>query len=162
MVGRKPKPTRLKLVAGNPGRRKLNHAEPKPRRGRPSAPAHVSDKARETWRYVAGVLDRMGVLTEADALALEMLCEAYADYLAARAELKAFGSNYYETTTKDGSVMHRLHPAVGALQDADRRIKSWLIEFGQTPSARSRIKVEGYEPDEHGVAAKFFDRDRGL
>ena len=58
--------------------------------------------------------------------------------------------------------MHRLHPAVGALQDADRRIKSWLIEFGQTPSARSRIKVEGYEPDEHGVAAKFFDRDRGL
>jgi phage terminase small subunit len=58
--------------------------------------------------------------------------------------------------------MHRLHPAVSVMQDADRRIKGWLIEFGQTPSARSRIKVEGYELDEDGVAAKFFDRDRGI
>jgi P27 family predicted phage terminase small subunit len=158
MVGRKPKPTHLKLVAGNPGRRKLNHAEPKPRRGRPSAPAHVSDKARETWRYVAGVLDRMGVLTEADALALEMLCEAYADYLAARAELKKFGSNYYETVTKDGSVMHRSHPAVAAIQDADRRIKGWLIEFGETPSARSRLRVDNVNHESESSATKYFDR----
>jgi P27 family predicted phage terminase small subunit len=155
MVGRKPKPTHLKLVAGNPGRRKLNHDEPKPRRGIPKVPAHLSDKARETWGYVAGVLDRMGVLTEADTLALEMLCEAYADYLTARAELKALGSNYYETVTKDGSVMHRSHPAVAVVQDADRRIKGWLAEFGQTPSARSRIKVDGYEPDDDKTPKYF-------
>jgi hypothetical protein len=30
MRGRKPKPTRLKLVAGNPGKRPLNPREPTP------------------------------------------------------------------------------------------------------------------------------------
>src|SRR5690242_448201 len=109
MKGRKPTPSHLKLVKGNPGKRALNASEPKPRRQRPSAPAHMSDKARETWGYVSGLLDRMGILTEADAIGLEMLCEAYADYLAARATLKEIGSNYYETVNQTGRVMHRAH-----------------------------------------------------
>ena len=46
-------PTHLKLLKGNPGRRPLNEAEPKPPRSRPDAPAHMSDKARETWAYVS-------------------------------------------------------------------------------------------------------------
>jgi P27 family predicted phage terminase small subunit len=100
----------------------------------------------------------MGVLTEADTLALEMLCESYADYLTARAELKEIGSNYYETTTKDGSIMHRLHPAVSVMQDADRRIKGWLIEFGETPSARSRLRVDNVNHESESLAEKYFDR----
>src|ERR1035437_10901768 len=103
MKGRKPKPTHLKLVTGNAGRRPLNMDEPKPPRGRPSAPAHISDKARETWGYVSGLLDDMGVLTRADALALEGLCEVYADHLEARKTLKMLGSNYYTTTSESGS-----------------------------------------------------------
>jgi P27 family predicted phage terminase small subunit len=154
MRGRKPNPTHLKLVKGNPGKRPINESEPKPRRERPSAPAHVSDKARETWGYVTAMLDSMGVLTKADVVALEMLCEAYADYLSARAELKAFGKNYYETVNQTGGVMHRAHPAVAVMQDADRRIKAWLAEFGMTPSARSRVKADG-EQDED-PAEKYF------
>ena len=30
MRGKKPKPTHLKLITGNPGKRPLNEAEPKP------------------------------------------------------------------------------------------------------------------------------------
>src|SRR5690242_16133765 len=129
MKGRKPTPSHLKLVKGNPGKRPINKREPQPRRERPSAPAHMSDKARETWGYVSAILDRMGVLREADAIGLEMLCEAYADYLAARAHLKDLGSNYYETVNQTGGVMHRAHPAVAVMQDADRRIRAWLAEF---------------------------------
>lgn len=154
MKGRKPLPTHLKLVKGNPGRRPLNDAEPKPRRERPGAPAHISDKAREAWGYVSGLLDRIGVLTEVDAIALEMLCEAYAEVLAARATLQAFGSSYYQTVNEGGSVMHRAHPAVAVLQDADRRIKSWAAEFGMTPSARTRVKVDGEQ--EADSADRFF------
>jgi phage terminase small subunit len=62
--------------------------------------------------------------------------------IAARAELKAFGSWYYETTTQHGRIMRRAHPAVGVLQDADRRLKGWLAEFGMSPSARTRVRVE--------------------
>ena len=97
-------------------------------------------------------MDRLGVLTVADAAAFECLCEAYADKLAARDELKAFGSSYYRTA-KDGAVMHRPHPALAVVQNADRRIRAWLVEFGMTPSARSRVKAAPAEqPD---PAAKY-------
>lgn len=155
MRGRKPKPSHLKLVTGNPGRRPLNKAEPKAARSRPSAPAHMSDKARETWGYVSALLDDMGVLTKVDALALELLCEAYADFLAAANELKAQGSDYYETMSQTGSTMYRAHPALAKKQDADRRIRGWLAEFGMTPSARSRVKGDGEKTDED-AAAKYF------
>jgi P27 family predicted phage terminase small subunit len=115
---------------------------------------HLSDKARETWGYVSGLLDRMGVLTEADGVGLEMLCETYADFLAARAELKAIGSEYYETSTASGDTMYRVHPAVAQRNDADRRIRAWLAEFGMTPSARARVKADA-EAEEDRAASYF-------
>lgn len=155
MKGRKPTPSHLKLVRGNPGHRPPNLKEPKVARSRPSAPVHMSDRARETWGYVSGLLDRMGVLAEVDAVALEMLCEAYADYLAATAELETFGSHYYSTMTQQGDRMHRAHPAVAQKNDADRRIRAWLAEFGMTPSARARVRADG-EADQEDAAAKYF------
>lgn len=154
MKGRKPKPSHLRLVAGNPGRRPLNKAEPKVARSRPSAPAHVSDLAREAWGYLSATLDRMGVLTEVDAVALEGLCEAYADMREARRALREHGARYYETVNKDGGIMIRPHPALGDMQDADRRIRAWVVEFGMTPSARSRVKADGSEEEDE--ADKFF------
>jgi P27 family predicted phage terminase small subunit len=154
VAGRRPTPTHLKLVKGNPGRRPLNRKEPKPRRSRPSPPLHLSEKARETWGYTTALLDRMGVLTEADGIALEMLSEAYADFLAAKAELKAVGSDYYQTSTASGDAMHRIHPAVAQRNDADRRIRAWLAEFGMTPSARARVKADA-EAEEDRAASYF-------
>lgn len=174
MRGRKPKPTHLKLVAGNPGRRPLNDQEPTPARTRPSAPAHVSDKARETWGYVTAILDRMGILTEADAIGVEMLCEAYADKLAARAALalpvvvkrkdKESGADVEYTIAEGGArtylgfgkdgVMIRQRPEVAMIADADRRIRGWLAEFGMTASARTRVKAS--EPETGDEADRFF------
>ena len=57
----------------------------------------------------------------ADALAIELLCEAYADYLDAKETLKARGSNYFEVTNRAGGLMHRAHPAVSIMQEADKR-----------------------------------------
>lgn len=156
MRGRKPTPTHLRIVKGNPGKRAINTHEPKPRRERPSPPAHMSDKGKETWGYVSGLLDRMGILTEVDAVALELLCEAYADYLQACADLTAFGSNYYETVNQTGGVMHRAHPAVAVKQDADRRIRGWIAEFGMSPGSRSRVKASDGEDQSEDPAAAYF------
>lgn len=41
MAGRRPKPTHLKVVTGNPGKRKFNDKEPQPAREIPSPPSHI-------------------------------------------------------------------------------------------------------------------------
>lgn len=84
MAGRRPKPTHLKVVTGNPGKRKLNDKEPTPAREIPSPPAHLTDWGKVAWGKLTMLLDGMGILTVADTLALERLCDIYADILQLR------------------------------------------------------------------------------
>lgn len=174
MKGRKPKPSHLKLVGGNAGKRPLNENEPKPPRARPSAPTHISDGAREVWGQAVLILDEMGVLTSADIYAVEVLCEAIADHRAAGQTIKecaetsrldkaadrvsdfSADGRYYRTTNQAGGVMWRAHPAVGMRSDADRRIKAWCAEFGLTPSARSRIETNEASQPAKSAASKYF------
>lgn len=67
--GRKPKPTHLKLVTGNPGKRKLNKREPKPVGNLRLPPDWLTPTQQESWSYAmanapAGMLKRLdrGVL----------------------------------------------------------------------------------------------------
>lgn len=153
--GRKPKPTAEKKAAGNPGNRPLNENEPEIQPGIPEMPDHLRPDAVDAWNQICERLGPTGILTKVDGLALEMLVEAYADLLTARKAIADFGSEYYTTTNAEGSVMHRAHPAVAIVQDADRRVRSWASEFGMTPSARSKVKVDGNKRDEN-PADKYF------
>lgn len=153
-MSRRPKPTILKLVAGNPGKRTVNKREPKPRRKLPTAPAHLSTKAKAAWKRVSLLLDRMGVLTEADGLALERLCECYAEILDYRDLVNEHGASY-STTSTVGSATLKANPAVAMLADADRRFRSRLIEFGLTPAARARVSRVG-DDDELDPLDEFF------
>jgi len=140
MRGRKPKPSALKLLAGNPGKRALNKREPRPRREIPSPPAHLSDGARTAWGALSTRLDRLGLLTELDAFALELLCENYAEILTLRQDVTTAG-RYQAVTTATGDKMERARPAAAMLADAERRFRGMMSEFGLTPSARSRIET---------------------
>lgn len=143
MAGRPRKPTHLKLVTGTAQPSRMNPAEPKPRKARPTPPEHLSDRAKTAWGYVSALLERMGVLTEADGLALEGLCECYADRQECRKALRERGSRAYETESVSGSVMHRAYPEVAMIADADRRFRMWLAAFGLSPADRSRVKSDG-------------------
>ena len=149
--GRKPTPSHLKVVRGTDRADRRNEAEPKPGRSRPSAPNTMSDRGREAWGYVVGILDRMGILTESDAMAVELLCEARSDWLSARDEITAAGGETY--TTEAGLI--KAHPAVAMRNDAARRMQSLLAEFGMSPSSRSKVAAKG-EDDKDDPAAKYF------
>ena len=155
MAGRRPKPSHLRVIQGNPGKRAINKAEPKPRRELPRPPAHLSAEARVAWGRFAQMLDRIGVLTEADAVALEQMAETYAEVVALRADIDAHG-RFQTVITKSGDEMERMRPAYTALMDADRRLKAWLIEFGKTPAARSKEKSDAGDQDEANPAAAYF------
>lgn len=53
MAGRKPKPTTLKKLEGNPGKRKLNTKEPVPTKGMPDCPKWLLPGAKEEWKKLS-------------------------------------------------------------------------------------------------------------
>ena len=142
MRGRRPKPTHLKLVAGNPGKRPLNQHEPQPVRVRPPPPPHLNDGAQAAWRTFAAIIDKMGILTEADLPALEDLSETYAELRQARADLAAAGAITIETVNRSGGAMLRVRPEVKVIADAARRFAMWCARFGLTPADRTRVSAK--------------------
>ena len=155
MRGRKPKPTQLKLVGGNAGKRPINTREPKPRRVIPSPPAHLSPDALVAWGKASIILDRMGVLTEADVIGLERICETYVEVVELGADIAKKGRTQ-RVKTKAGGYMERQRPQVAMLSDADKRLRAWIVEFGQTPSARSRVHAEDDAGRTEDPLAKYF------
>lgn len=143
MSGRKPKPTALKVVTGNPGKRPLPEDEPKPTNEIGKAPFWLSEEGAEYWEYVVGILGELqGVAKKPDEAAAAMFAQAIADYREADDALSDNGSNYQDVETKAGGVMTRIHPAVGVRKDAMAQIMKICAEFGLTPSARTRVKVD--------------------
>ena len=153
MAGRPRIPTQLKVVKGTAQPCRTNKSEPMPAEGVPSRPAHLSTKAKKTWRAVVPVLEEMRILTVADGLALEGLCEAYAELCTARAVLRKRGSRTYSFATKTGETVYRSYPEVAQAADADRRFRSWLASFGLTPADRSRVVAAPPEEQENPFAA---------
>lgn len=145
MAGRRPTPTALKLVTGNPGKRAPNKKEPKPKRVIPSCPAHLTDEGKVAWGRLVVLLDRMGVLTEADTFALERLCDCYADILECRELIDRDGRTY--TTQSEGGTLIKTNPAVNQLRAADAQFKSYLVEFGLTPAARTKVNAKDQDDD---------------
>lgn len=51
--GRKPKPTAMKELEGNPGKHPLNTSEPKPTKKAPACPKWLEPEAKKEWRRLA-------------------------------------------------------------------------------------------------------------
>ena len=136
-AGRKPTPTRLKLIAGNPGHRPVNTNEPKPgvkKSIRP--PAHLSKAAKQEYRRIAAQLQPLGLLTEIDARALELYADTYALWCEATEKVGKVG-----IVIKTGTGFPMVNPYLQVAQQASKRMQSLLAEFGMTPSSRSRVSV---------------------
>lgn len=154
MAGRRPTPTALSLVKGNPGKRPVNKREPKPASTGHKPPPHLTDTGRAAWRRLVQLLEGMGVMTDADELALERLCDTYCEIQKFRSQLTVEGETYTTTGTA-GDKLIKAHPAQAMLADADRRFKSYLVEFGLTPAARSKVEVKR-DGDESDPLQEFF------
>jgi P27 family predicted phage terminase small subunit len=145
MRGRKPTPTHLKLVRGNPGKRPLNASEPVPQLALPSPPAELCADARVEWERVAGELHRIGVLSSIDRAPLAAYCQAYGRWIVAEraiakmAERDQLTEGLMIKTTNGNAVQN---PLVGTANKAMGDMVRYAAEFGMTPSARSRVQGE--------------------
>lgn len=135
--GRKPKPTLIKQLEGNPGKRKLNEFEPKPEKRAPKCPAWLDKEAKKEWRRTAKQLEKLGVLTEVDMAAFAGYCEAYARWKEAEEFISRHG-----TIIKTPNGYWQQVPQVSIAQTYLKIMIKFCEQFGLTPSSRSRIVAE--------------------
>ena len=68
--GRRPKPTRMKALTGNPGKRPLNRYEPRPNPVMPDCPPGLGPAAQREWARLVGELSSLNMVTNLDRAAL--------------------------------------------------------------------------------------------
>ncbi len=136
MRGRKPKPTRLKKLAGNPGKHPLNKHEARVGPEIPTCPSHLLGEARREWKRITVELYSAGLLTLVDRAALAGYCQAWARWVRAEREL-----------TKRGEVILGVHgtlkvsPWHTVAKNAKEEMRKFLVEFGMSPASRSRVEA---------------------
>lgn len=154
-MGRPPKPTALKVLAGNPGKRKLNTNEPKPKLTKGQRPpAHLSDDAKRHWLKLVPELERLGLLSVVDVGMLEMGCTAYSDWKEAVADMEENGK-VQNIVREDGSVYRQQAPEVSIAKQAWEQYKGFCSEFGLSPGSRTRLRVAG-EDRKDAEEERFF------
>ena len=142
--GPKPRPARLKVLEGNPGKRKILD-EPKPPSDKPEPPSHLDKYGLEEWHRVVEGLYTMGVLSSIDHGTLAAYCYSYSQWRGAAEALndikaqKSFLASLL-IPTKNGNIIQ--HPLVGICNKAAADMNRYAGEFGMTPSARARLAVE--------------------
>ena len=90
-MGRRPKSRRLKLVAGNPGKRALREDEAEAIPGWPDKPPKLPKVANEEWGRLALLLESEQRLTKSDGPMLTGAALAYDAALETRKRLKGRG-----------------------------------------------------------------------
>jgi len=137
--GRKPKPPELRLYEGNREHRSIP-TTPKPKTKRFYAPRWLSPIAKKEWRRIARELYNLGLLTVLDRAALEGLCQCYARWR--EAEDKALIAIY---KTNSGYVGQ--NPYINIAIKYAKEMRSFLVEFGMTPSSRARVNIDKLKDD---------------
>jgi len=111
----RPTPTKLKELAGNPGKRPINDREPKPAGRIGACPDWFPADARREWDRIVPELDRLGVLTSVDAATVEAHCLTYGEIV---------------------SLARAGAPLKAALLG---QMRAYASELGLTPAARDKI-----------------------
>ena len=141
--GRKPKPTAQKIAEGNPGKRKINGREPQPAPDAPRMPDHLGKIARQEWRRMIKQLQPLGLLTTIDGGALALYCTAYERWADAEQQVRNTG-----IIVKAPSGFPVQNPYLAVANKAMGQMQKLLVEFGCTPSSRSRIAIDKQAPED--------------
>ena len=133
--GRKPKPTAKKELAGNPGKRALNKAEPRfSEVTNIDAPGWFSPRAATMWDMIVPELLRERVLSITDMHNVEAFCVAYDKWRMAEESVQQHG---IVVMSAQGSPIK--NPALTAANEAMRQIVTFGSLLGLDPSSRSRL-----------------------
>jgi P27 family predicted phage terminase small subunit len=159
--GKRPEPTVLRVLKGNPSNRPLNKREPKPNPDMPECPSWLSRVAKAKWRQVAPELRKMGVLSFIDGDALANYCQTWARWREAEEYLQKHGS-IFPMRDADGTLKYMIQmPYVAIARTLLLILNRIQQEFGLTPSSRSRINAAPVEEESTGPDIERYFRVSG-
>lgn len=140
--GRKPKPTSQKQLAGNPGKRALNVAEPDfGQVTNIDCPEWLGEHGRSLWEHIVPLLCGQKVLQATDVQNVEVYCNAYDQFRMGQEEVR---KNGVTVMGAQGGLIK--NPAVTAVKEAVGMMSSYGGLLGLDPSSRQRLlgkKPEG-------------------
>lgn len=146
--GPQPKPTLLKLIQGNPGKRPLNMADGvNPEVAIPDPPRHLNKEARKEWKRVSAELYSLGLISRLDRAALTLYCQAWGQLVMLEESLnrkvqQRVDANedpsraLYFVTDKGYEGQTVLVQMINTLRS---QVSTFLKAFGMDPSSRSRV-----------------------
>ena len=135
MRGRKPKPE------GMSTRRPRIHDGGPPAK-LPTCPPHVQGEARKEWFRLGRRLLEYGLVTEIDKTALALYAQAWARWVEAEEQLTRFG-----TVIKSPNGYPIQSPYLPIANKAMEQMTKLLVEFGMSPSSRSRVTTVQPPPE---------------
>lgn len=141
MKGRKPTPTALKKMRGTdqPVRINKKEAESNVISKMPPPPKWFGKLARKIYKGKSQELINQGVMGTLDIDMFVLYCFEYATYIETSEEMAKIPYNA-KLSESSVEVYRRIRQQN---QQAWERAKSIAIEFGFTPSARSRVTLAG-------------------
>lgn len=128
----------------------MNAREPKPKSKVKQPWGLGQGLQRKFWDEHAAELERLQLLTGIDSAAFRLMAEHYAFAVQAAKELRKEGSLLVE-----GREGPKKHPLLQALRDNSQMFKSYAVEFGMTPSSRSRLQLPE-EAEQLSLADRLF------
>ncbi len=145
------KPTALKVLRGTARPDRLPANEPKPRPVAPEMPTGLDYYSKQAWKRNAPVLERLGLLTEADADIFYAYCHAFSRYVQANRRLKQI----IKIADNNIKVVRQAEVSV---ENAEHSLRLLANEFGLTPAARGRLNVPEVKSNEETILQKLWGK----
>lgn len=137
MRGRRPKPTLLKEIEGNPGKRRLNKDEPQPQGELYAAPTWMSDTQREGWAF-AITHAPYGLLKQLDRSILAIWVVAEDLHREAAEKIGQYGL----LTKSPNAGLPLQSPYLAILNKQAQIMLKAGAELGFSPASRTRVQVQ--------------------
>ncbi|KQU53959.1 hypothetical protein ASG67_17900 [Sphingomonas sp. Leaf339] len=138
MRGRRPKPTALKELEGNPGKRRLNRGEPKPNGDLYAAPEWMSATQRDGWAYAITHAPH-GLLKQLDRSVLAIWVVAEDMHREAAEKIAQYGL----LTKSPNAGLPLQSPYLAILNKQAQLMLKAGSELGFSPSSRTRVQIDG-------------------
>lgn len=142
------KPTALHLLQGTNRPDRAPSHEPQPATVTPQMPPGLDAYGRQAWKRNAPILERLGLLTEADGDMLALYCDAYSQWRIASKALRKLAPTDEEYRKVAVSV-----------EKARDQMRFLAGEFGLSPASRRRVNVAPAE--EKDEFQEFLSGGRG-